>query len=490
MELILLDDSLQICHEPIEDFYSLQWIEEWEKEGNFAISLSPDYYPPFRNARYLYNSDSDSTGMIEQVNYNETVGRKTLSVKGRELNALFLDIVLPVTVNLKGNMEEQLRKLVQDFAITGAQKLDLLQLGELVGYHESVYTQVTGLTLSEALYKLLLPLGMSWRLRYDYQDNIIYFEILKGKNRTQDQTENGWAIFSASYENIKNKQLLYSDAEYKNFAYVAGADVGTSRIVVEVDNTHGEKRRSLYVDARDLQPEEGTDVDKFFICGQGGNIYSSLNGLSWQKETSGTTNGLQRPSYNDGVYFACGRSGTILTSDGSGTWTKQTSGTTQNLQGSIYHNGLYLVVGSQGTILASTDGITWKAQTSGSTSEIFSVIRGKDHYFACGQNGYIYKSPDGYRWERKQITSGTLYMMIYAGYQYITVGSAGAIFRSKDGNTWTQQTSGTTSNISSIAYGNGIYVATGAGGLIVRSVDGANWQVRSSGVSGDLYASA
>ena len=44
----------------------------------------------------------------------------------------------------------------------------------------------------------------------------------KGKDRTDDQTENSWAIFSDSFYNVKNAVYDRDESEYKNFAYVAG----------------------------------------------------------------------------------------------------------------------------------------------------------------------------------------------------------------------------------------------------------------------------
>jgi len=79
--------------------------------------------------------------------------------------------------------------------------------------------------------------------------------VWKGKDRTDDQTENSWAIFSDSFYNVKNAVYDRDESEYKNFAYVAGEGEGSARVIVEVDlrSSADEERRELYVDARDLQ---------------------------------------------------------------------------------------------------------------------------------------------------------------------------------------------------------------------------------------------
>ncbi len=86
-------------------------------------------------------------------------------------------------------------------------------------------------------------------------NNDLIFEVWKGKDRTDDQTENSWAIFSDSFYNVKNAVYDRDESEYKNFAYVAGEGEGSARVIVEVDlcSSADEERREVYVDARDLQ---------------------------------------------------------------------------------------------------------------------------------------------------------------------------------------------------------------------------------------------
>lgn len=96
---------------------------------------------------------------------------------------------------------------------------------------------------------------LSHRLVYDYLENTLSFEVWQGKDRTDSQSENSWAIFSDSFYNVKNVVYNRDEADCKNVAYVAGEGEGADRVVVEVD-TRGsadEERRELYIDARDLQ---------------------------------------------------------------------------------------------------------------------------------------------------------------------------------------------------------------------------------------------
>ena len=100
---------------------------------------------------------------------------------------------------------------------------------------------------------------------YDYLENTLSFEVWQGKDRTDSQNENSWAIFSDSFYNVKNVVYNRDESGCRNIAYVAGEGEGTERVVEEVDtrNAPDEERRELYIDARDLQStymdESGTE---------------------------------------------------------------------------------------------------------------------------------------------------------------------------------------------------------------------------------------
>ncbi len=101
---------------------------------------------------------------------------------------------------------------------------------------------------------------MSQRLVFDYLENTLSYEVWKGLDRRDSQTENSWAVFSDHFRNIKNAQYDRDASDCRNFAYVAGEGEGAERKVVEVDvrQGSGEERRELWVDARDLQQHSDT----------------------------------------------------------------------------------------------------------------------------------------------------------------------------------------------------------------------------------------
>lgn len=207
---------------------------------------------------FLYRSDREQLGLIEDVEYSQdNKGATTCFAKGYFSEKLLKDRVAPRSVTLVGTPEDIGRQLVKTYAIdpTDERKIPNIALGNVSGIGSSIKMQDTGFDISEKLYAVEATQEQSHRLRYDYLNNMLFFEVWEGLDRRETQTVNSWAIFSNSFANIKDVVYERDISAYKNYAYVAGEGEGTARVIVEVDirSDKNEKRREIYVDARDLQ---------------------------------------------------------------------------------------------------------------------------------------------------------------------------------------------------------------------------------------------
>lgn len=489
MELVLLGENFEILHMPIDDFTSLQWRRRWAEAGSFELHLSKEFFAAAKAASYLYQGEDADTMMIQAIEYEDDRGDVTLT--GVSLSALLGDVIIPRTETLRGTLESEVRRVVKKYAIDGDQKIPKLALGELQGFAETVDTQVTGVSLQEMLYTLLPPKSMSYQLRYDFSADQIFFEVLHGKDRTQDQEENAWAIFSTSRENLLETTYQRDEEDYKNFAYVAGAGEGSSRVIVEVDQTNGERRRAIYVDARDLQPDEGEDVDRWIICGLDGKIATSTDGSSWTQIQTPVQSILYAVSYVNGRYMVAGEEGSIVVSDNGLDWQAATPVTSENIEGALYHDGRYIAVGGKngGVILTSTDALTWQLQTEPDMEYLRDAIYAKGRYLICGAWSKELLSEDGQSWRLIRLSEQDLWMgdVIYEPSHGIFVGvgrvagAEGLIMTSSDGEHWQMQQSGVNVELEAVAYGKGLFVAVGKEGVVLTSPDAVTWTKRSSG---------
>ena len=91
-------------------------------------------------------------------------------------------------------------------------------------------------------------------------DNWFEFSLYAGVDRSYDQTENPYVVFSPNFENIINSNYFSSKASYRNVTLVAGEGEGSARKTVTVGSGSGLDRREVFTDARDVSSdtENGT----------------------------------------------------------------------------------------------------------------------------------------------------------------------------------------------------------------------------------------
>lgn len=260
MNIKILDENMQIIG-AIYLFKTLIWTRRYYEYGLYELHASASLFPLLNRGAFLYRKDRDELGLIEDVQYSQDKkGATTCFAKGYFSEKLLKDRVAPRSVTVVGTPEDIGRQLVQEYAIDPEddRKINNLVLGKSTGIGKQIKMQDTGFDISEKLYAIEATQEQSHKLRYDYLNNLLMFEVWEGLDRRDTQNVNSWAVFSNSFANIKDVVYERDISAYKNFAYVAGEGEGSSRVIVEVDirADKSEKRREIYVDARDLQSND------------------------------------------------------------------------------------------------------------------------------------------------------------------------------------------------------------------------------------------
>lgn len=263
MNIKLLDKNYAILGE-IDDFYSLVWTRKYFDVGEFQLHAKPN--AALQQARYLYRDDTLETGRINRFDSAQTeTGERYFILSGKFLEGFLSDrIITPVYTSPSSR---QVGMIIGDLItrnmispVDVARRISNVRMGSIAATTAVPSLQVTYDNLKEYIYELCLQYGCSVRAVYDFMTNEIEFQVWNGLDRTQDQSINSWAVFSDTYDNINQIEYYKDESDYRNFAYVAGEDSGTSRVIVEINNVgSGEDRKELYVDARDLQSKDEDD---------------------------------------------------------------------------------------------------------------------------------------------------------------------------------------------------------------------------------------
>jgi len=215
----------------------------------------------------------------------------------------------------------------------------------------------------------------------------------------------------------------------------------------------------------------------FVAVGDNRKIYTSLDGIDWQKRYSLSGSWLNAVGYGNGIFVAVGWDSLITSLDGGMTWNR--TAITSDFYGVAYGNGLFVAVGKWGNVLTSPDGINW---TLGSVSSSWNIIHlygvayGNGTFVAVGSDsstftrGRIVTSQDGIHWKIKSFNDNfEFHGVTYNNETFVAVGTGSTIYTSSDGVDWKKRNSNSIGDLQSIAYGNYTFVAVGYPGVILQS---------------------
>lgn len=263
----------------LDVFESLIWTERYQEAGDFEV------YTPINEEilwlndfvqsqsekeldTYVYLKGSDQLMIVESMELRtevETGDRMIMS--GRSLESILDRRIIWTQTVLNGKLQNGVQKLLNENAINpsiGDRKIDGLSM--ILSTDSAVTSldlraQYTGDNLYDTVVAICKTYDIGFRIVLNDQNQFV-FSLYKGTDRSYDQLQNPYVIFSPKFENVINSSYLESSKTLKNVALVAGEDEGTSRRTRTVGSKKGLARRELYVDARDIQSEteEGTPI--------------------------------------------------------------------------------------------------------------------------------------------------------------------------------------------------------------------------------------
>ena len=118
-------------------------------------------------------------------------------------------------------------------------------------------TQYTGDNLYEIVNALCVANNIGFKITVNSSNQFV-FKLYAGKDRSYDQFDNPYVVFSPNFDNILNTNYMESKSSLKNVTLVGGEGEGSARKYTGVGDTSGLERREMFTDARDLS----SDVDE------------------------------------------------------------------------------------------------------------------------------------------------------------------------------------------------------------------------------------
>lgn len=263
MDVYALDSKFNLMSVGIP-YGNLQWNRRYYEAGDFQMEVPLTVFDP--SWAYIGTDDRPELGMVQQV---QTLADSPQSVL---VGGFFCEKMLDDKVvypRYKGDVsktEQAVRTIFDRY------RSDLpIRLGAandpLLG--DRTQSDFSDDQLGDKIYRMLESRELSYRIRYDYADNRLTFEVWQGVDRTQSQSANPFQTFSMEFGNLLTRTVDMDDSDYKNYAIIPvdADDSGKERTHYVIDWSNGGYKKTVVYDKRSEHPDEGEKDDNGNVTG-------------------------------------------------------------------------------------------------------------------------------------------------------------------------------------------------------------------------------
>jgi hypothetical protein len=248
MELLALDENFIPTGKTKLKYFDLMWNRKYYETGQFSIQI--EAYDYDAKMKYVFTNDRSELGIIQKIKY--TAEDNMIVLSGFFYEGTLADKIIYPTFERYGTRSAFVAAAVEKY------KSDIpkLKVAEYDDTGEKVQKQETGDSLETMAHETLQVEEKAYRCRYDFENDVIYFEIYKGTDRTQAQSENNFVVFSKGFRNLKGVEAERDESNYKNYFVIGGSGEGEERIYATLDLSGGGQRKELFIDAKSKSYDE------------------------------------------------------------------------------------------------------------------------------------------------------------------------------------------------------------------------------------------
>ena len=259
MELTLLSTSLDAVA-IVDEYESMIWTDRYYEHGDFELysPVTTRILDVFKQDYYLLNRSSEHVMIIEKLLIKTDVEEGNhIQITGRSLESILKRRIVWKQRSYNGNLQNGIKALLTENII--APSLPSRKIDNFV-FEASSDPRITSLKLNaqwtgDELYNVISKIckehGLGFKVTLNDNKQFV-FKLYMGSDRSYDQTENPYVVFSPKFENIVNSNYIESKSALKNVTLIGGEGEGAARRYTTVGTASGLNRRELFTDARDI----------------------------------------------------------------------------------------------------------------------------------------------------------------------------------------------------------------------------------------------
>lgn len=271
MELLIMDENFAGVS-TLDIFESLIWTDRYYACGDFEIYMpcSEKMLSTLKQDMYLYLRESEHIMIIEDIQIDTDVEDGAhLTVTGRSLESILDRRVIWNLTTLSGGLQAGIKQLLNENAISPSDPARVIP--NLI-FEDSTDSKITNLSLNaqyygENLYDVICEVCESNEIGFKIilnESNQMVFSLYAGTDRSYEQTENPYVIFSPGFDNLLNSNYISSKKTLKTVTMITGEGEGSDKkkAVAECSNGAGSglNRREMHTDASGISQTDGEDT--------------------------------------------------------------------------------------------------------------------------------------------------------------------------------------------------------------------------------------
>lgn len=230
MDIMLLDSKYNLIS-IIDQYIAINWAVRKKSAGDFELILpaSSENMERIKEDLYLSIPQSDRYMVIEKIVLKTDIDDgDTLTVTGRTLESILDRRIVIEDEKVSGNVQKVIKQLLENNIIYSTSSSNKRKIPGFV-FKETSDPNITSITVESSNYykQNLYDVICAMAERYNFGFRILpfgeggfEFELYYGTDRSYDQTQNSYVVFSPKFDNLISTNYVKTNTSYKNVCYV------------------------------------------------------------------------------------------------------------------------------------------------------------------------------------------------------------------------------------------------------------------------------